>query len=239
MNNGKIIVGCERSQVVCQAFRRRGFDAYSCDVLPTKWDPAYHFQCDIKDLAGETWLLAILFPPCNALARSGTRYFAKKRADGSQQAAIEFFMWCSKFPALYRALENPMGIMSTEYRKPDQYIQPYTFGEDASKKTGLWLYDLPRLWPTKYNWGKRDGKRIRWANQTASGNNNLAPSPDRAEVRAITYNGIAEAMALQWGSYIKYFPAIDVMGSHPPTIGYIPLHGKPLQHVKTSQLKIF
>jgi hypothetical protein len=202
-HNGKILIGCESSQIVCQAFRAQGFDAYSCDILPTRGDPDYHFQCSIKDLAGQCWWLAILHPPCDHIARSGSKYFAQKRADGRQQAAINFFMYCTNFPALHRAVENPMGIMSTLYRRPDQYVQPYTFGSNASKYTGLWLYDLPKLRRTQYVWGRMVGRRMRWDNQTDGGQNKLGPSPDRAEKRSVTFPGIAQAMAVQWGSYIK------------------------------------
>lgn len=168
--------------------------------------------------------MMIAFPPCTHLAVSGARYFKQKQADGRQQAAIDFFMTLANAPIERIAIENPVGIMSTKWRKPDQIIQPYEYGHLESKKTCLWLKNLPLLKPTKIMepvWWKnpdgtdyRDsrGKRYspthylmdrnqiaRWANQTPSGQNKLGPSADRAKIRSRTYPGIAKAMAEQWG----------------------------------------
>lgn len=138
----------------------------------------------------------VAFPPCTHLSVSGARYFPEKRADGRQQQAIEFFMQCINANAPKIAVENPVGIMSTVYQKPTQIIQPWQFGENASKKTCLWLKGLPKLKPTNII------IKSRYANQTASGQNRLPPSPDRAKIRAITYQGIADAIAEQWSEII-------------------------------------
>jgi hypothetical protein len=130
------------------------------------------------------------------LASSGARWFPEKRADGRQQAAVGFFMAFTRANAPLIAIENPVGIMSTHYRKPDQLIQPWQFGHDASKKTCLWLKGLPTLTPTEVL------RKARYANQTPSGQNKLGPSPERARLRSKTYSGIATAMAEQWGPVI-------------------------------------
>lgn len=141
--------------------------------------------------------MVIAFPPCTDLSVSGARHFAAKRADGRQQRSIDFFMQFANCDAPRVAIENPVGIMSSQWRKPDQIIQPYQFGHDASKATCLWLKGLPLLAPTDVLPG---GREVRRANQTPSGQNKLGPSPDRARLRAVTYSGIAAAMADQWGS---------------------------------------
>lgn len=177
--------------------------AYSCDLQPCAGPhPEWHLQMDMIQAAGlRTWDMGIFFPPCTHLAVSGSRHFAQKRADGRQQEGIDFFMQvvqiASSLP--YAAIENPVGIMSSIYRQPDQIIQPYQFGDDASKKTCLWLFNLPMLKPTEYVEPRitPDGKQ-RWANQTDSGQNNLPPSEHRGQIRSKTYPGIALAMATQW-----------------------------------------
>jgi hypothetical protein len=143
------------------------------------------------------WDLMIAFPLCTHLAVSGARYFEQKRKDGRQQEAIEFFMKFAKTNIPMWAIENPVGIMSTKYRKPDQIIQPWMFGDDASKKTCLWLHGLPVLLPTHSSWTKI------YSNQTPSGQNKLGPSPERATLRSKTYPGIAKNMAEQWSSLLK------------------------------------
>lgn len=198
----KILVACEESQVVTAAFRARGHEAFSCDILPTSGThPEWHLQGNVKYYIRKPgWDMMLAFPPCTHLAVSGARYFEEKRKDGRQQEAIDFFRylwdawWIDKI-----AIENPVGIMSTELCKPTQIIQPYDFGEDASKKTCLWLKGLSPLTSTKYTEPRIiNGKKL-WANQTNSGQNKLAPSPDRAALRSKTYQGIADAMAQQWG----------------------------------------
>lgn len=189
----KILIACEESQAVCIAFRERGHEAYSCDILPCSGGhPEWHIQDDVLKHLNDGWDMMIAFPPCTHLAVSGARWFKLKQQE--QIEAITFFMqfpFCSNIPKI--AIENPVGIMSTYYRRPDQIIQPYHFGDDASKKTCLWLIGLPVLLPTHSSW-----KKI-YSNQTPSGQNKLGPSADRAKLRSKTYPGIARAMAEQWG----------------------------------------
>lgn len=149
-------------------------------------------QCDALDVLGDGWDMLIAFPPCTHLAVSGACWFPEKRADGRQQAALAFFLALARAPIARIAIENPVGIVSSLWHEPDQVIQPWQFGEDASKATCLWLKGLPRLWPTRII------RKARYANQTASGQNRLPPSPTRARERSRTYPGIAEAMAEQW-----------------------------------------
>lgn len=220
----KVLVACEFSGVVRDAFIKLGHDAMSCDLLPCDSDLGPHYQGDVRDLWGKEWDLIIAHPPCTHLASSGARYFEQKRKDGRQQEGIDFFMEMINAPAPRVAVENPVGVMSTQYRKPDQIIQPYYFGHPESKATCLWLKNLPKLEPTQIMepvWQKNadgtdykdaKGKRYspahfqsyikgaRWANQTPSGQNKLGPSKDRWKIRSVTYQGIADAMAAQWGN---------------------------------------
>lgn len=188
----KVLIGCERSQEVTKAFRELGHDAWSCDILPTEGNPNYHIQDDILKHLNDGWDLAGFHPDCRYLAVSGARYFKDRKVQ--QAEALDFveqLLYC-KIPKLY--LENPIGVISSKIRKPDQIIQPYEFGEDASKKTCLWLKNLPLLKPTNII------TKDRYSNQTPSGQNKLGPSIDRAYLRAKTYPGIAQAMAQQWGT---------------------------------------
>jgi len=191
----RVLVACEESQAVCIEFRKLGHEAYSCDILPCSGGrPEWHIQGDApREAYSGKYDLMVAFPPCTHLAVSGARYFAEKRADGRQKEAIDFFMALAYAPVPSIAIENPVGIMSTKWRKPDQIIQPWQFGEDASKKTCLWLKGLPPLIPTDII------IKSRYANQTPSGQNKLGPSPERAMLRSKTYPGIAKAMAEQWG----------------------------------------
>ena len=191
----RVLVACEYSGIVRDAFIRRGHYALSCDLLPTE-SPGPHYQGDVADIINEGWDLMIAHPPCTHLAVSGARYFEQKRQDGRQQAAIHFFMFLATAAIPRIAVENPVGIMSSVWRKPDQIIQPWQFGHPESKKTCLWLKGLPPLSPTNVLPLPNSG---RWENQTPSGQNKLGPSPDRAKIRSKTYPGIAEAMAEQWG----------------------------------------
>lgn len=193
----RALIACEESQAVCKAFRARGVEAWSCDLLPCSGGhPKWHIQGDVLEILGQPWDMVLAFPPCTNLAVSGARHFAAKRADGRQQRSIEFFMRFANLDHVPRvAIENPVGIMSSLWRKPDQIIQPWQFGDDASKATCLWLKGLPLLTPTNILPGGRD---VRRANQTPSGQNKLGPSPDRARLRSQTYPGIAAAMAEQW-----------------------------------------
>ena len=193
----RILVACEESQVVTKAFRERGHEAYSCDILPTSGsNPEWHIQGDVTDILNQEWDMIIAFPPCTDLAVSGARYFAEKIKDGRQQRSIDFFMLFANHPCPKICIENPIGIMSGRWRKPNQIIQPWQFGHDASKATCLWLKGLPTLQHTNVLPKPASG---RWANQTPSGQNKLPPSKDRAKLRSKTYEGVAEAMAAQWG----------------------------------------
>lgn len=189
-----ILVACEESQEVTKALRAKGHNAYSCDKLPASGGhPEWHLQCDVRiplsaKKNGKTiWDMIIAFPPCTDLAVSGARWFAEKRADGRQQASIDFFMLFADHPCKKKAVENPVGIMNTIYRKPDQIIQPWQFGHGETKATCLWLTGLPLLVPTDIVPGRE--QRI-WK---------MPPGPDRAKERSKTFPGIAQAMAEQWG----------------------------------------
>ena len=216
MKKLRILIACECSGAVREAFRRRGHDAYSCDLKPAEDGSPFHIIGDCFEAArrgcptdGKAWDLIIWHPPCTDIAVSGALHFEAKRRDGRQQKAIAFFMDCVNFPVERSVVENPVSIMSSIYREPDQIIQPWQFGEDASKATCLWLRGVRPLLATHrdddfflrpVDAGRRtpDGRR-RFANQTDSGQNKLSPGPQRATERARTYPGIAEAMAEQWG----------------------------------------
>lgn len=204
----KILVACEESQAVTIELRRLGHEAYSCDIIPCsgghpEWHimqnvlPLLNGNCSFKTMDGtehsiETrWDMIIAFPPCTHLAVSGAKWFAAKRADGRQQAAIDFFMQFANADCSKIAIENPVGIMSTVWKKPDQIIQPWQFGHGETKKTCLWLKGLPPLIPTEIVEGRE--QRI-WK---------MPPSEDRAKNRAKTFPGIARAMAEQWAGDIR------------------------------------
>lgn len=190
----RVSIACEYSGVVRDAFTARGHDAMSCDILPTE-APGKHYQGDVRDILFDTkWDLVIAHPPCTDLSVSGARYFEMKRQSGQQQKAIDFFLLFTELSCRW-AIENPIGIMSTTYRKPDQIVQPWHFGHPESKATCLWLNDLPLLEPTNVLEKPECGY---WENQTPSGQNRLGPSADRAKIRARTYAGIAQAMSEQW-----------------------------------------
>lgn len=183
----KVLVACEESQAVCKEFRRLGHEAYSCDVQPCSGGhPEWHIQGDVLEVLDHGWDLVIAFPPCTHLASSGARWFKQKREDGRQQAAIDFFMLFTQLQVPF-AIENPIGVMSSHYRKPDQILQPWQFGHGETKATCLWLKDLPQLVPTDIVEGRE--QRI-WR---------MPPSEDRAKLRSKTFPGIARAMAEQWG----------------------------------------
>jgi site-specific DNA-cytosine methylase len=201
----RVLVACEFSGVVRDAFIKRGHDAWSCDLLPTE-RPGPHNQADIRHfLFTGTWDIIIAFPPCTHLAVSGSKYFAQKIADGRQQQGIDFFMMFVNAPCDKIAIENPIGIMSSKYRKPDQIIQPYEFGHPESKKTCLWLKGLPLLKPTNVLPKPECGH---WNNQTKDGQNKIVVDGKwigfndkrTSHLRSKTYQGIADAMAEQWGS---------------------------------------
>lgn len=207
-----ILVACEFSAVVRDAFRARGHNAWSCDLLPTEGDPRWHYQMPIeKVLAVDLpWDMLLAFPDCTYLCSSGIHWNTRNPARaGLTDAAADFFLMLARCWVPRIAIENPIGVMSTRYRRPDQIIQPHQFGADASKATCLWLHNLPALTPTRLiepRW--IEGKR-RWANQTDSGQNKLGPSSDRARNRSRTYPGVAEAMADQWGALPPLTRGID------------------------------
>jgi site-specific DNA-cytosine methylase len=192
MKRLNVLVACECSGKVREAFSALGHHAISCDIQPSDDNSPHHIQGDaLKAIELMEWDLLIGFPPCTHLASSGARWFAEKRADGRQQQAIDFFMELVNAPIPHIALENPIGIMSSEYRKPNQIIQPWEFGHGETKATCLWLKNLPKLEPTDIVEGRE--QRI-WK---------MGPSPDRAKKRSETYQGIADAMALQWSNWLS------------------------------------
>ena len=187
----KVLVACEESQVVTIAFRKLGIEAYSCDTQPCSGEyPEWHYEQDVTELLDNDWSAIIAFPPCTHLASSGARWFKEKRADGRQQKAIDFFMLFANSKCEYVAIENPIGIMSTVWRKPDQIIQPWMFGHGETKATCLWLKGFPKLEPTNIVEGRKP--RIHY----------MSPSPERSKLRSKTYQGVADAMASQYSKVL-------------------------------------
>mgnify|MGYP001137933756 CR=1 FL=1 len=182
----RVLIACEYSGVVRDAFTAMGHDAMSCDLLPTE-TPGQHYQGDVRDVLDYPWDLMIAHPPCTDLSVSGARHFEAKRMDGRQQASASFFMALAKADIPMIAIENPVCIMSSLYRKPDQIIQPWQFGHGETKATCLWLKGLAPLQPTNIV----DGREQRV--------HRMAPGPDRWKERSRTFAGIGAAMAQQWG----------------------------------------
>jgi hypothetical protein len=197
----RILCGCEYSGKIREAFRALGHDAISCDLLPADDGSPHHYQGNVFDIINDGWDLATFNPPCTYLSVSGMHWTTRGLRDPKlTEDALEFVQKLMDCNIPKWALENPISIISSRIRKPDQIIQPYEFGHDASKKTCLWLKGLPLLQPTQYIEPRIvDGKR-RWSNQTDSGQNTLAPSADRWKLRSTTFGGIAKAMATQWSS---------------------------------------
>jgi site-specific DNA-cytosine methylase len=198
----KILLACEESQTVTKAFRALGHEAYSCDILPASGGrPEWHIQDDVKTVLDQQWDMIIAFPPCTHLASSGAAWFEAKRLDGRQQSAIDFFMIFANHPCEKIAIENPVGIMSTNYRKPNQIIQPWEFGDSYSKRTCLWLKGLPNLIPTnivdKGEMVEFESGRVmpKWYADAWK-----LSSAERSKARSKTFPGIALAMAEQWGA---------------------------------------
>lgn len=181
----RVLVACEYSGTVRDAFRARGHDAMSCDLLPTD-APGPHYQGDVRDVLGDGWDLMVAHPPCTHLAVSGARWFHLKQRE--QAEALDFVRLLLAAPIPRIALENPVSIISSRIRKPDQVIHPWQFGHGETKATCLWLKGLPKLKPTNIV----DGREARV--------HRLPPSPDRWKIRSATYAGIAAAMADQWGN---------------------------------------
>jgi hypothetical protein len=195
----KVLVACEYSGIVRDTFKAKGHDAWSCDLLPTE-SPGNHIEGDVLEILDDGWDLMIAHPPCTHLAVSGAAWFEQKRKDGRQKQGIDFFMNFVNSSISKVAIENPVGIMSTYWRKPDQIIQPFQFGDPFRKKTCLWLKNLPELIPTdsveegeqvKYKSGKSMPK---WYADAFK----LSPK-ERSKLRSKTFPGIANAMADQWG----------------------------------------
>lgn len=183
----KVLVACEFSGVVRDAFRKLGHDAWSIDLLPSESDSRWHWQQDVLmhfKACNNPWDMIIAFPPCTHLCVSGARWFKDKQVQ--QREAIGFFMAMTKAPSTRIAIENPIGIMSTHYRKPDQIIQPWQFGHGETKATCLWLKGLPKLVPSNIV----DGREARI--------HKMGPSANRSRERSRTFQGIANAMASQW-----------------------------------------
>lgn len=197
-----VLIVCESSGIVRNAFRTRGHNAWSCDLLPADDSSPYHYQCDAMDAVGlESWDLVIAHPPCTYLSSSGMHWTARGLRDPQlTEDALQFVENLMMLDVPHIAIENPIGVISTRIRKPDQIIQPWQFGHDASKATCLWLKGLPKLQHTQIVEPRIVNGKKRWANQTDSGQNKLAPSADRWKIRSKTYDGIAEAMADQWGN---------------------------------------
>lgn len=202
-NGIKVLIGCEESQAVCIEFRKLGFETYSCDLLPCSGGhPEWHIQGDVLDVIDDGWDLAIFHPECTYLSVSGIHWNNRGRGWAKTNEALAFVQKLMDCKVPHWALENPVSIVSTRIRKPDQIIQPYQFGDDASKKTCLWLHNLPKLTPTDEVPGRIVNGKMRWDNQTDSGQNKLGPSEDRAKLRSKTYPGIAKALADQYGEYL-------------------------------------
>ena len=197
----RVLVACEYSGRVRESFRSLGHEAWSCDLLPSDDNSPFHIQGDVLLLLKDNWDLMLAFPPCTYLCSSGLHW--NKRVEGREEKteeALDFVRLLLNAPINKIALENPVGRIGTAIRKADQSIHPYMFGDDASKRTCLWLKNLPLLKPTHYVEPRMIDGKPRWSNQTDSGQNKLAPSKDRWKERSKTYQGIADAMALQWGT---------------------------------------
>jgi site-specific DNA-cytosine methylase len=217
----RILIACEESDEVRGRFEKLGFDAWSCDLQENRNPNAKHYKGDIFDIINNGWDAMIAFPPCTHLAVSGAAWFEQKRKDGRQQEGIDFFMAIINAPIKHIAVENPVGIMSKIYRKPDQVIQPYYFGDEARKSTCLWLKNLPLLYHNKsenlfdkkithvsegefHHWiDGKTGKAKKQPKWYADAFLKSGISKDeRAKIRSKTFPGIAEAMATQWGEYL-------------------------------------
>ena len=198
----RVLVGCEYSGRVRNAFREAGHDAWSCDLLSSEDDSPFHVQDDVLPLLSQGWDLGIFHPPCTYLAVSGLHWNKRDPARAAKtEEALDFVRALMSAPIERIAVENPVSCISSRIRKPDQIIQPYEFGEDASKRTCLWLKNLDLLTPTQIVAPRLVDGKPRWSNQTDSGQNRLGPSEDRWKERSRTFVGVAKAMAEQWGRY--------------------------------------
>ena len=194
----KVLVACEYSGVVREAFAKKGHDSWSCDLLPTDQPSDKHIQGDVLEIINDGWDLIIAHPPCTHLSLSGAKYWAEKRADGRQQSAIKFVedIWDADCPRI--CIENPVGALTNHSKlgRASQYINPFEFGHAEQKRTGLWLKGLPKLEGTKFidvkGLPNKERHRLHW----------LPPSKDRWKIRSTTFQGIADAMADQWGGLV-------------------------------------
>jgi len=191
----RVLIACEYSGTVRDAFTAQGHDATSCDLLPSD-RPGQHYQGDIADILAHDWDLMIAHPPCTHLAVSGAKHFAAKQADGRQAAALDFVRMLLAAPIPRICVENPVSIISTRIRKPDQIIQPWQYGHEATKTTCLWLKGLPPLAPT--NVVGKGARHVTKSGKSLPTWYNLPPSADRWKIRSATFQGIADAMAAQW-----------------------------------------
>lgn len=210
-----ILVGCECSGALRQRFRDQGHNAWSCDLKPSEDDSPFHLIMEVSmAVICGAWNLIIVHPPCTALAVSGNAHYAKGKPKWRQREAAmkwtEDLWFTCKANAEMVVFENPVGVLKhTKMGHPTQYIQPYEYGDDASKKTGLWIHGLPKLERTNRVRGRFVRGVERFANQTDSGQNNLGPSPERATERSRTYPGIADAIVDQWGGMYETSPRED------------------------------
>jgi len=191
----RVLIACEYSGAVRDAFLARGHDALSCDLLPSE-TPGPHYQGPVQDILGDGWDLMVAHPPCTHLAVSGARWFAGKQAE--QAEALAFVRLLLAAPIARIALENPVSVISSRIRKPDQVIQPWQFGHEATKTTCLWLKGLPHLTPT--NIVGKGARHVTKSGKSLPQWYNLPPSADRWKIRSATFQGIADAMAEQWGN---------------------------------------
>ncbi len=204
----RVLVACEESQAVTIELRKLGHEAYSCDIVECSGGyPEWHLQQDVVPLLKEKWDMIIAFPPCTHLAVSGARHFAEKIADGRQQEGIDFFMLFANADCERIAIENPIGIMSTKWKKPNQIIQPWEYGDKFQKSTCLWLKGLPNLVPTNIvekgefkEWTNKQGVKKKQALWYYEALQNAKSPEERARLRSKTFPGIAKAMAEQWTS---------------------------------------
>jgi len=206
-SDNAVLVACEESQVVTSAFRARGIEAWSCDTEPCSGGhPEWHLQQDVTPLLQRPWAMILAFPPCTHLSTIGSQYWPEKQRTGQQQRAARFFwrfVQVAEDKCAHVAIENPVGVMSRQYRKPDQIIHPWQFGEPVAKRTCLWLRGLPRLRPSRVieaTHRQIDGNRGRQLPAAVVTGNR---GRERARLRSVTFAGIAAAMAEQWGDYIR------------------------------------
>jgi len=204
----KVLIACEFSGIVRDAFKAKGHDAWSCDLLPTE-RPGNHIQGDVVAILNSGWDLMIAHPPCTHLAISGARWFKEKQKDGRQKEGFDFFMKMVKAPISRIAVENPVGVISRLYRKPDQIVQPFWFGDSVQKATCLWLKNISPLMPTHMvergmiyvdpRGHKHGGEHTMRAKRAYSPLMLLPRTEERWKIRSRTFQGIANAMAEQWG----------------------------------------